>query len=341
MSILPANLADILDKSYSPSTVAQIRGTVNPLLSQMRSLRYVITNSSHAKTVGSLPPPPPPPGSSPSGRYLFLQGTVPINFRGSEYNIPLCVCLDPSFPSHPPRCFVTPTSSMLIKAQHRHVDAAGIIYLPYLSTWKYRTNSLSELLGIIISTFSIDPPVYAAPAAASSCSSSKQTSADRELRANVERNLRARWEAVVELLSSRLDEALSIKREVENDMKVINQYAAQSKLQKEMGTKELEALELFNHQSSERLEQEKKRDGATADQLVVAENLYDQQLLNCVAVEAALEDLLLKYEEEILLHRIPLEPFLTGVRESSRELYLTRQLRLKLCRVIESSNRDS
>jgi ESCRT-I complex subunit TSG101 len=50
---------------------------------------------------------------------------------------------------------------MAIRPQHKHVDATGLCYLPYLSQWRA---DLSNLVGVVynlITVFSYDPPVYA------------------------------------------------------------------------------------------------------------------------------------------------------------------------------------
>jgi len=97
----------------------------------------------------------------------MLSGTVPINYRGAQYNIPVTLYLDPPYPSTPPRVFVTPTGDMGIKDKHPAVGDHGMIWLSYLDEWRPldRDNSnLVELVTIIIGEFSKRPPVYAKPA---------------------------------------------------------------------------------------------------------------------------------------------------------------------------------
>jgi len=64
---------------------------------------------------------------------------------------------------------------MRIKPRHRNVDIAGAIYLPYLSEWHSHCN-LAELVTLISSAFSEDPPVFAVPPSSSSSSSSNHNS---------------------------------------------------------------------------------------------------------------------------------------------------------------------
>ena len=42
---------------------------------------------------------------------------------------------------------------MLIKPRHKHVDAQGLIYMPYLHTWNAQSASLLELVLMMSSTF--------------------------------------------------------------------------------------------------------------------------------------------------------------------------------------------
>ncbi|KAI9329005.1 UEV domain-containing protein, partial [Zopfochytrium polystomum] len=95
-----------------------------------------------------------------------LYGTIPISFRGSTYNIPIAVWLPYSYPRHPPFCFVTPTATMLVR-QGKHVDLSGKVYHPLLSTWHTRPDdvSLMQLLGVMQTIFTNEPPVYSKPAA--------------------------------------------------------------------------------------------------------------------------------------------------------------------------------
>jgi len=98
-----------------------------------------------------------------SGRTItlfYLYGVLPINFHGATYNIPVTIYFDPPFPSRPPRCFVTPTTGMSLKAGHPNVDSGGMIYLPYLSNWSESQSTLTELIVTITSVFAERPPVF-------------------------------------------------------------------------------------------------------------------------------------------------------------------------------------
>ena len=52
---------------------------------------------------------------------------------------------------------------MTIKANHRHVDMQGCIYLPYLHEWA-QSSDLNGLIEIASNVFSFDPPLFTKPA---------------------------------------------------------------------------------------------------------------------------------------------------------------------------------
>jgi len=93
---------------------------------------------------------------------IALVGTIPVNYKGSSYNIPIMVQMLHGFPRQPPLVFVRPTSTMVIKPS-RNVDDKGRVYLPLLTEWQNQGNkaSLRELLRTLQTIFGQAPPVYA------------------------------------------------------------------------------------------------------------------------------------------------------------------------------------
>jgi len=94
---------------------------------------------------------------------LCLVGTIPILFKGQSYNIPVKIWVPKEFPMAPPMSYVTPTSDMVIRDNHKHVDKNGFCYLQYLSEWDSRRSTLRELISVLSSTFSMDPPLFSRP----------------------------------------------------------------------------------------------------------------------------------------------------------------------------------
>lgn len=93
---------------------------------------------------------------------LNLEGTIPVNFKGAYYNIPVCIWLMDKHPQNAPLCFVKPTADMSIKVS-KYVDHNGKVYLPYLHEWNPKTSTLQILIQCMISAFGELPPVFSKP----------------------------------------------------------------------------------------------------------------------------------------------------------------------------------
>ena len=65
---------------------------------------------------------------------------------------------------------------MIVKPRHRHVDSAGMTYLPYLSNWSSKSSNLRDLISTMCKVFGEDPPVRDKPKNAPKTSSSSSTS---------------------------------------------------------------------------------------------------------------------------------------------------------------------
>lgn len=94
---------------------------------------------------------------------IFLSGTIPVPYKGANYNIPISIWVLDTHPYHAPLVFVCPTHDMQIRVS-RHVDHTGKVYLPYLHEWNHANSDLLGLIQICIITFGEQPPVFAKPA---------------------------------------------------------------------------------------------------------------------------------------------------------------------------------
>lgn len=88
-----------------------------------------------------------------------LDGTIPVNYRGAVYNIPIGIFILDTHPYNPPIVYVKPTNTMQIK-QGPNVDANGKVDLPYLRDWRYPQSDLLGLIQILVIVFSEEPPVF-------------------------------------------------------------------------------------------------------------------------------------------------------------------------------------
>jgi len=94
-------------------------------------------------------------------RGLRLSGTISMIYRSNTYHIPIDLFLPPNYSVRPPIIFVRPVSSMMIKQGHRHVAADGMVYMPYLHSWRSGTHNLIDTVTSMSRIFGEDPPVYA------------------------------------------------------------------------------------------------------------------------------------------------------------------------------------
>lgn len=93
---------------------------------------------------------------------LNIEGTIPVNYKGAFYNIPVSIWLMDTHPQNAPLCFVKPTSDMSIKVS-KYVDTNGKVYLPYLHEWSSNSSTLKNLVQCMITAFGELPPVYSKP----------------------------------------------------------------------------------------------------------------------------------------------------------------------------------
>ncbi|PZC83067.1 tumor susceptibility gene 101 protein [Helicoverpa armigera] len=93
---------------------------------------------------------------------LNLEGTIPVNYKGAFYNIPVCIWLMDTHPQNAPLCFVKPTSDMSIKVS-KYVDSNGKVYLPFLHEWTGNGSTLQKLIQCMVTAFGELPPVYSKP----------------------------------------------------------------------------------------------------------------------------------------------------------------------------------
>ncbi|XP_013390436.1 uncharacterized protein LOC106158870 [Lingula anatina] len=90
---------------------------------------------------------------------LCLAGTIPVTYKGTIYNIPVCVWLLETHPYNPPVVNVKPTATMQIKPG-QYVDANGRVYLPFLFEWRHPQSDLLGLIQIMCIIFGETPPVF-------------------------------------------------------------------------------------------------------------------------------------------------------------------------------------
>nr|VDD46662.1 unnamed protein product [Brassica oleracea] len=96
----------------------------------------------------------------PSINLLQADGTIPMDYHGVTYNIPVIIWLLDSYPFHPPCVYLNPTPGMIIKRPHAHVTPSGLVSFPYLHNWAYPSSNLVDLVSELTASFARDPPLY-------------------------------------------------------------------------------------------------------------------------------------------------------------------------------------
>uniref|UniRef100_A0A7E5A0A2 UEV domain-containing protein n=1 Tax=Panagrellus redivivus TaxID=6233 RepID=A0A7E5A0A2_PANRE len=90
---------------------------------------------------------------------LALTGTIPINYKGNRYHIPVALHLMDNHPYAPPFVHVKPTPQMAIR-ESEHVDHTGRVFLPYLNEWRYPQHDTVGLIQVLIFAFQDKCPVF-------------------------------------------------------------------------------------------------------------------------------------------------------------------------------------
>ncbi|KAE8216563.1 hypothetical protein CF327_g210 [Tilletia walkeri] len=95
---------------------------------------------------------------------LELTGTIPIQYKGNTYHIPVSFWIPHGYPREPPIVYVTPTTTMLVR-KGKHVDPNGRVSVDYLDVWSRKPEAcnLIDLIHACREIFSQQPPVYAKP----------------------------------------------------------------------------------------------------------------------------------------------------------------------------------
>ncbi|XP_057693504.1 tumor susceptibility gene 101 protein [Corythoichthys intestinalis] len=93
---------------------------------------------------------------------MSLTGTIPILFNDKNYNIPINLWLEESYPQSAPICYVRPMREMMI-LRGNYVSGNGDVMLPYLHEWKQGKCDLVSLLQVMVATFGDHPPICMRP----------------------------------------------------------------------------------------------------------------------------------------------------------------------------------
>ncbi|KAH7437842.1 hypothetical protein KP509_05G091900 [Ceratopteris richardii] len=93
---------------------------------------------------------------------LQADGTIPIGYGGSFFNVPVTIWLLLAYPMSAPRVFLSPTADMEVRREHKHVDygTLTVCNFPYIDDWKFPESNVSDLVLALSNAFGNDPPVF-------------------------------------------------------------------------------------------------------------------------------------------------------------------------------------
>lgn len=330
---------------YQYAQQQRLRGDVAALLQECSSLKPgADTFSANGRQV----------------KLFYLYGVLPITYSGNTYNIPVTIYFDPPYPVQGPRCFVTPTAGMAIKPNHGSVDAGGMIYIPYLTSWTSQGSNLRELITVLTSIFSSAPPVYSTGSAPTSrpaqpvatVSAIPASSARpaqpvatvvatpvvaqpwQSVASEVTALVQERWPQVVEPLSKELAEQLIRRSDLEKATEALGRESDKLKEAVEKANRQEEEFRNLAAELETSVEAEAGRGELDPDEVLQSLDAHKRQVLDCVAEEMACDELLSAFDELLGHKKINLDDFMREVRDVSRRQFMCKMVRQKAAKVI-------
>eukprot|EP00466_Bigelowiella_natans_P014429 jgi/Bigna1/85290/estExt_fgenesh1_pg.C_30157 len=295
---------------------------------------------------------------------LTLKGTIPIYYKGHQYNIPVKLCITKEYPQKAPIAYVTPTKDMRIHRGHPNVNESGSVYMSY-PIWQGGSN-LVTLIIALSESFSKKPPVYRATTAQrrppqyrqqpqqafpvarpvarprssseSLCCCRKPTSnpyADPKAQRK-EQLLRKAREALttntIERLSAQTEE---INRLIDYEFKLkqnkltLARGKAEMEHEKKLLETSIAAMDTQNKTLNTWISENKNKD-VDVDAAIDGRDTWSKQILDEVAKDSAIEDALYALDKALEDGRITLDVFLKQVRRLSKQQFQHRALTHKI-----------
>ena len=300
---------------------------------------------------------------------LQIPFLLPITHKNQRFNLPLKIIFPINYPVLPPSIFLAPRPEMQIADRHPHADrTSGTVYHPYLACWSPASTLLDLLYNHLAPTFSAHPPLYTvarpmsqhAPSPAQPAPSrphltpsshsisfnqphpsstpahqparlqpaaAMQTDKDRVLAA-----LHERTEMFKEIFDAELQEDLRHRDTLTNDQQVIATASHQLQESHERLTGSLVLLgQALSHKTDVQ-----SLSSTPADEIVQADSVVNQQLLNAVANDNAHADLLYQLEKALIRNVIPLDVWMRLCRQIARDQFFEKALAIKISRYLDN-----
>lgn len=297
---------------------------------------------------------------------LQADGTIPIVYAGVVYNIPASVWLLERYPLIPPSVFLNPTSDMIIKLNHPHVDRSGFVHAPYLNNWIYPSSNLVDLVRSLSQIFSTDPPLYSrqnprpnpnlSPTPSPSFSPSSSSSsgihsispytARPHARPTEDPSEVYRRNAMKKIVDAVHADSAALRKGQEAETEGLLATQAMLRQREEQiahGLREMagekEGLEqslqvvLMNTDVLEGWVREnggKWRGDVDAEDAFEPSDVLSRQMLECTAADLAVEDTVYSLDKAVQSGAIPFDMYLKNVRALSREQFFHRAMATKV-----------
>jgi len=294
-----------------------------------------------------------------------LEGTIPIQYRSNQYNIPVALWLPLNFPTNCPICYVTPVSNMKIKQKHLHVDSQGLIYHPYLHSWAPKQSNLVELVGLFCSVFGKDPPLYASkqkhsgPALNVNAHHSPQKPAvspnppmahhsqaahhplpaqqpvaaakppepnAKDAASVLEVKLKAALQKIYDRENEQLNNLAAAQRQLESHSKTIGAVREKQSQERDRLLKRRQNLQIKAEAMEQWLETNEQSEEVVVNEVVVASDTWSQQCIEATATEFAITDAMLELDRCLEDETIKLGTYLKQISKLAREQFAAKAL---------------
>lgn len=305
-----------------------------------------------------------------SSEYVSLSGTIPVMYKGKTYNIPLCIYLRESYPYNPPFILVRPTPTMQIRPG-KHVDNAGLVYLPYLHEWSYPRSDLQGLIQILRMIFGEEPPVFSKPqpptpsalpypinssmpmpglpqppqsnyyppfypprpAPPVQTGTLKLSEVERKfyMMSAVEDKIKLRLKEVLSQSQAEMDALRTTQEDLERGKGKLQSMISKINNQQEKLEEDIRKMKTEEQSIAGALDKIKLAEQLDIDDVISPTAPIYKQILDAFSEEQAIDDAIYYLSEALRKDVIDLEVFLKQVRELSRKQFLLRMI-INKCR---------
>ena len=264
---------------------------------------------------------------------LAVRGTIPAQYRGAAFNVPIQIVYYEGYPVRPPVVQVTPTPDMVIKA-NQFVREDGLVSSDLLKRWSVQCNS-KLLIEDLIAAFSFKMPVFARTSAGNNnppaVINRPQPFVQSPQSTHLAVPLREQYETKASELISELEVLAKDRVALMNSADSVKQVKSMLREEQYQANSRYSALEQAKNATFQWVSANSAVEAATMplNQLLPAENLASASLLQSLACEQAYEETANALVEGFGLSRCSTEVFIRALKGLYRDLFLELQRKTK------------